>query len=449
MKIQNKLTFLSSVVFGVVFLTASFTVYVVFDRSSQSLIFNELERNSRLAAFFYLEEDELPTSEHREIAIEFEKIIEQDIKVRIYDQNNQIRYGKIQDDETISEQVLDNIRKQGKQSFRKKDNYYSGIFYEDNQGDFVVIVKENKAEFRAQLNLLLLILFIVFIVGVVAIISISHALSNIAYQPIRTLIDEVKTLDIDSIENTLTTPNTKDELQELVITFNDLLSRLSDSIIIQKNFINYVSHEFKTPLAAISGKMEVFNQRKDRTSEEQEKLTKEIVQNVHEIKEILNTLMKLSGLTKGIVSKENFRIDEKVWNIIEKLQLENVNIEVNIPASDSKLLNVSGNPFQLEMAITNLIENAVKFSNNKPVSITLSKENHQLKISISDQGIGIPEQELKNIEKAFYRGSNVKKLEGSGIGLSISKLIFNQHQVEFKIFSKLKKGTSIELIFPN
>lgn len=448
MKIQNRLTLLSSLVFGVVFLIASFTVYVVFNRSSQKLIFDELERNSRLAAFFYLEEDELPKSQHREIAKEFEKIIEQDIEVRVYDQNNQIKYGKNEEDLMIDKNVLNTIRKQNQLNFREKDYYYLGIFYKDNQGDFVVIVKENRAEFRAQLNLLLLILFIVFMIGILAIVTISRGLSKLAYQPIRTLIDEVKSLDIDSIENTLTTPNTKDELQELVITFNDLLERLSDSIVIQKNFINYVSHEFKTPLASISGHLEVFNQKKNRTAEEQEKVTNEIIKSVHQIKEILNTLMKLSGLTKGVVSQEKFRIDEKIWEIINKNNLKNIEPKVNILPEKSHLLKVKGNPAQLEMAISNLLENATKYSENKPVMIDFNTKGNQLEISIVDEGRGIPEHELKNIEKPFYRGSNVQHLAGSGIGLSIAKIIFHQHQIDFTIHSKIDKGTSIHLIFP-
>lgn len=450
MKIQNKLTLVSSLVFGVVFLIASFAVYFVFTGSSQKLIFDELERNSRLAAFFYLEEDELPKSEHREIALEFEKIIEQDIEVRVFDEANNIKYGKNTLDEVINTQILNSIRKQGKLSFRNKNFYYLGIFYKDNQGDFVVMVKENREDFRSQLNILLLTLFGVFLAGLFAIIFISRGLSKLAYQPVRTVINEVKNLDIDSLEKSLTTPKTRDELQELVITFNDLLKRLSDSIIIQKNFINYVSHEFKTPLASISGNLEVFTQSKNKSEVEQEKVAKEIIRNVHQVKDILNTLMELSGLTKGVISNEKFRIDEKIWDIINKSNLpntQNIIPEVNIPAEQSQLLSVKGNATQLEMALFNLLENALKYSNNQVIKINFSLENKQLKISIIDKGKGIPESELKNIVKPFYRGSNVENIAGSGIGLSIAKIIFHQHEIDFKISSKLDVGTTIELIF--
>jgi two-component system, OmpR family, sensor histidine kinase ArlS len=449
MKIQNKLTLISSLVFGIVFSIASFSVYFIFYNSSRKIVFDELERYSKLAAFFYLEEDELPKSEHREIAIQFQKIIEQNTEVRVFDKENTIRYGSEFPDEAISEKILSKTRKDGSIRFRKKDDYYSGIFYHDNQGDFVVIIKETRSNLRSQLNLLLFILFIVLLIGLVAIILISRAMSKLAYQPVRNLIDEVKLLEINSIDNSLTPPATKDEIEELVQTFNDLLKRLSDSIIIQKNFINYVSHEFKTPLASISGNLEVFAS-KNRTQEEQEQVSIQIIENVHQINNIIHTLMELSGLRKDEKTFLHFRIDEKLWKILDKHpanERNQIEISLDIPPQRVDLLTVFGNPLQLEMALNNLIENALKYSENQPVHIVFSEREGKLLLTISDKGKGIPIQDLEYIQKPFFRASNTQDVAGSGIGLSIASIIFKQHKIEFSIQSEEGKGTNIFLLF--
>src|SRR5690606_7511668 len=98
-------------------------------------------------------------------------------------------------------------------------------------------------------------------------------------------IHQVNGLDADTLDQLLTLPETKDELYELIRTFNGLLQRLSETFVIQKNFINYVSHEFKTPLAAIAGNLEVFAQ-KDRTPEEYHGVADKVVSHVDHMEQL-------------------------------------------------------------------------------------------------------------------------------------------------------------------
>src|SRR5690606_20412962 len=125
--------------------------------------------------------------------------------------------------------------------------YYYGMYYPDNQGDFVVVVAASNAFFASQRNQLLLMMAIALGIGLIIIFLLSYGLSRIAYRPISSVIQQVNELKVDNLERALTLPKAKDELYELINTFNELLRRLSESFVIQKNFINYVSHEFKTP----------------------------------------------------------------------------------------------------------------------------------------------------------------------------------------------------------
>jgi signal transduction histidine kinase len=99
------------------------------------------------------------------------------------------------------------------------------------------------------------------------------------------------------------------------------------------------------------------------------------------------------------------------------------------------------------MALFNLIENGVKYSQGKTVEIHILKSNDNLCLTISDQGIGIMPEHLANISKPFYRADHTNQIEGSGIGLSIALRIFEKNNVKYKIQSAVNQGTTILLWF--
>lgn len=448
MKIRNRLTLISSATFGFVFIIASVLIYLVFYNSSEKVVFKELQKTCLLSGIYYLEKDELPHYEHSAIKEQFEENIQNDI-VRVYDWNNTIVYGEKEADRNINPKELEFVRKNKKLSFKSNNHFYYGIFYNDNQGDFVVFVKTKSEVFKSQTNRLLVIMIIVLFAGLLLIFFLSRLLSNIAYRPITEVISQVNSMELNSLDQPISSSNTNDEVQDLITTFNNLLSRLSDTFAIQKNFINYVSHEFKTPLASISGNLEVFAQ-KERTPEEYQKVTSEALENVYHIEEILNNLMMLSGLKTITPENETFRIDETLWNINDKIfeAYDQQEVRIDLEVKDEKLLSVKGSELQLQLALYNLIENAVKYSDGNPIKISLSETDGQLKITIQDYGKGIMKEDLDYIQQTFYRGKNVGNVKGSGIGLSLATIIFKQNNIQFSIYSKENAGTLITLLFP-
>lgn len=448
MKLRNRLTLISSATFGFVFIIASVLIYISFYNSSEKVVFKELQKTCLISAIYYLEKDELPNYEHSAIKEQFEENIQNDI-VRVYDEYNKIAFGNKETDRNINAQNLEFIRKNKKLSFKSNNHFYYGIFYNDNQGDFVVFVKTTSEVFNSQTNRLLVIMIIVLFAGLFLIFLLSRLLSNIAYQPITKVIDQVNSMEFNNLDKPISSFNTNYEVQDLITTFNNLLSRLSDTFAIQKNFINYVSHEFKTPLASISGNLEVFAQ-KERTPEEYQKVTSEALENVYHIEEILNNLMMLSGLKTIDSDNETFRIDETVFNINDKIfeVYNNQEIKIDLEVTDEKLLSVKGSEMQIQLALYNLIENAVKYSNQNPIRFSLSESNNQLQITIQDYGKGIQKDDLNLIQQTFYRGKNVGNIKGSGIGLSLATIIFKQNNIQFSITSEENLGTQITLLFP-
>lgn len=413
-------------------------------------MYNELQKTCLLTGIFYLEKDELPENQHLIIGQQF-KENSLEIVTRVYNKQNEIVYGEKESDKNITDGRLDYIRKYKKLSFKSKHHFYFGSYYRDNQGDFVVFVKKNDLEFKTITNRLLIIMILVLVIGLIIIYVVSRKLSNLAYSPIKNIVNQVNEIEASSLDRHIISPESKDEIQELIETYNNLFKRLSDTFVIQKNFINYVSHEFKTPLTAISGNLEVFAQ-KERTSAEYKEMSEKVLENVYQIEDTLNTLMMLSGLRDNTELNEVFRVDELVWDINDQLpdvhKLKDAQIQIAIEITNDKLLSIKGNSNEIKIALYNIIENAVKYSNGNPIKISLLQQDNQLKIIIEDHGTGISENDLKFIKQTFYRGENVNEIKGSGVGLSLANIIFKQNNIHFTITSKKDEGTTVTLLFP-
>lgn len=449
MKLRDRLTYFASLAFGIVFIGASILIYVIFYNSSERMYFDNLKNTSLLTAFYYLEKDEVSQSEHSSIRQEFRSTI-QDASVAIYNEKNQVEYGALYNDPNINSADLEKARAQHKTYFKRGDFFYYGIYYPDNQGNFVVFVKTSSEAFQTQVNTLLLILVVVLCLGLLLIFILSKRLSRIAYKPLRQVVDQINHIDYSNLNQGIATTNTDDEIDELIQSYNLLFTRLSENFLIQKNFINYVSHEFKTPLTAISGNLEVFAQ-KERTPAEYQKVVKEAVENVYKIESILSNLLLMSGLQRVNTAHTSFRIDEVLWNITDILNSQDPNnqsrIQIDLHIKEPALLEIQGNETLIQLALFNLIENALKYSQPKPVTILLEEQHGNLQIQIQDQGTGISESDLEFISETFYRGKNTANIKGSGIGLSLAKLILEQHHIPFHISSQLEVGTTVILLF--
>ena len=449
MTIRNRLTLVLALTFSIIFMLTALLVYLGFYHTSERIIFDELRKAGSLAATFYLEEDELPTHDHQRIRHEFAAEVA-GTDVKIYNTQNQLTYANGQLNTSISSKTLHKIRQHKQLDFKSGDYYYYGLLYTDNQGDFVVVVCTDNGFFATQGNQLLLIMGGALLLGLLIILITSFWLSRRAYRPVAHVIHQVNALDADTLNKPLALPDTKDELYQLVHTFNGLLKRLSETFVTQKNFINYVSHEFKTPLAAITGNLEVFAQQ-DRTPEEYRKLTPKLLGLVTQIEQLLDNLMLLAGLRKSSPQTKAFRIDELLWTVLDRVYLRwpiaKSLISVRLDVQHASALSVRGNSGQLEIALFNIIENAVKYSRDKPVEIVLASEQQGKGIcmTVQDRGKGIPAQELPLIHQPFYRGSNVADTAGSGIGLSLAILICKQLGISLDIHSEERRGTRVIL----
>ncbi len=447
MKVQTRLSLFCSVVFGVIFAVISLLIFGLYYKNAEQQMRSNLKKTAFITGIYYLEEDELNISEYENVKKQFEALVS-DSYYQIYNEKNVVAYGAPTPE--IPAFILDKIRKEEYVYFSSGNFFCYGVFYIDNQGDFVVVSKVKEEEFNSQLHLLLWILSASFFIGMISIILFSRWVSRVAYRPFSKVIDQVNRITTNNLDVQIKSPETKDELQELTDTFNNLLATISETVIIQKNFVNYVSHEFKTPLASMLGNLEVFSM-KDRSPQEYEQLSKKLIGQISELEEILNTLMIISDLKKETESFDQTRIDELVWEIIRKLSEHypesKIQVDIDIAPEDENLLITSKNSIQILMALFNIIENAVKYSNGKTVNICLSKNETRLCLLVIDKGIGIPQDQLAYISKPFYRADNSSQVQGSGIGLSIALRILEKAGINYSIESQENIGTRLIVLF--
>ena len=446
MKVQNKLSITNTIVFTFIFTLMMAGIVFAYYQSSKHSIYSSLKKTSYITALFHLEEDELSEKE-------FEKVKEQfdyeafNQAYQFYNDRDSIEFGETRYE--VPTNILQEIRSKEFLAFDYDDFLCYGIYYEDNQGDFVIVSKEHKSSLNKQIYNLTVSMFLIWLLGVGITILVNIKIARGAYRPFLQVINEVKDLDISKEKLQINTLNSKDELSLLIDTFNDLLSRLSETFEIQRNFVKYVSHEFKTPLTSMMGNLDVFLL-KPRTEDEYKILAGNLIREIQYLEETLNTLI---FLTNTSTQSKNIRtetsIDELVWISIDKLNKKYPNLKINthFPDIESSLLIANVNPNEVLVAITNILDNAVKYSTEQPVDIYFANCDGLLKLTIQDHGIGMEEKELNNIFKPFYRSPDVKNIVGSGLGLTLSNLLFQKNGINMEVISQKNIGTTVALIF--
>lgn len=280
-------------------------------------------------------------------------------------------------------------------------------------------------------------------------ITASYFFSKLAIRPISNIILQVKNINSAKLNSRLNEGSKKDEIEQLAITFNQMLSDLELVFKSQDEFVSNASHELRTPFAIMIAESDYILVRQ-RKPEEYRKHISGMVEDLRRLNTLLNSLLELANLNRDHhIILSPIRIDELIFNTIQAIKTKypgrKILPKIEYSENENDLL-VSGNVGLLEIALKNLIDNACKFS-AEDVEVKASISDKNINIHIIDHGIGIPPGEIGNIFKPFKRGANVKYIAGFGIGLSIVAKIITLHGAEINVSSIENVGTSFELLF--
>ena len=276
---------------------------------------------------------------------------------------------------------------------------------------------------------------------------------NKALQPVKSAVKTAKKISADDLSLRIDIKNRKDEIGMLVETFNAMIARLEKSVNKIRQFSGDVSHELRTPLTIIRGEIEVLL-RKERTKEEYMKTLKSALEESHRMEKIIDDLLFLSRLEALDKSKlkQNVELGEVLKQILESRRPSALNKELELITEKIKPALVCGNKDLLERLITNVIDNAIRFTPSRgQIEIVLGKVHDVVQLEISDTGIGIPEDSLPYIFDRFYvvEKSRSRETGGSGLGLSIVKWLADSHGAEISIQSQVNEGTTFTIKFPS
>lgn len=325
--------------------------------------------------------------------------------------------------------------------------------YKINDENYIILTSGIDKYGLSKLDNLRLVLILGNIICLAIVFGLGRFYAAQALKPISKIIQKVDSISEQNLHERLKTNNNQDELTKLSQTFNKMLERIEDAFIMKKNFVSNASHELRTPLTAITGQLEV-TLLKERSIEEYEKSIKSVLDDIKKLNQICNGLLELTYANNQADNLSNIkiRVDELLWEIrndIQKIHPE-YQIEIdylNMP-DDENIMFTKGNLHLIRTALINVIDNACKYSPDKLAKVVLDFNTNKIKIQIKDNGIGISEEEQKNIFIPFYRSSNAKSFQGSGLGLALSKSIVEKYNGKISLSSQLNKGTTVFIELP-
>ncbi len=452
MNIRSRLTLQFLTIAAIIMILSSVAIYLLSANYRRVDFYERLQNKANNTAKLLIEVDEVDATLLRKIekdnpvSLPEERIIIFDFKNNILfttDENHSLRTDK---------KLLNAIRLDGEIRYKQGNFEVLGFLFADKYDRFVVVAAASDIYGKKRIRNLTTILLVVVTISLLLFLISGWLYAGRALKPITRIINEVNKISASSLNLRLHEGSGKDELEQLARTFNNMLKHLETAFITQKNFIANASHELRTPLTSITGQLE-FILMKPRSFEEYQNTLNSVFDDIRNLNMLSNRLLLLAHASSDILESGFLpvRMDEITWQASEELQKYNPGYTVKInldDALDDETMTISGDEQLLKTAIHNLVENGCKYSDDHTVAVNLKCAKFTISIEFIDHGVGIGQADLLQIAKPFYRGSNVGKVRGSGIGLSLVDRVVRIHHGTMLIASEINKGTQVYLEFP-
>lgn len=289
--------------------------------------------------------------------------------------------------------------------------------------------------------------FAILNIVIISAVLVRINLKNI-FRPIEQINEATKKVALGEYDIELESKR-EDEIGELTNNFNKMTHGLKSTENLQKEFINNVSHEIKTPVSSIEG-FAKFLKDKNLTQEEREEYANIIIEEAKRLENLTGKILKLSKLNNQeiITNKQEIEIAEQIRKAISLLEPKwsKKDIKINVSLEEKIFLGDEDLIFQVWV---NIIDNAIKFSNEGgSIDIKVYEKDGNINVEIKDRGIGMKEEELEKVYDRFYQIDRSHSKEGSGLGLAIVKRIVELSEGKIEIKSKENKGTTVIVKLP-
>lgn len=341
--------------------------------------------------------------------------------------------------------LKDAVESQGDEKGNKSDEIYISIpddKWDEFADEFSVQVYNNKADYKR--NSLIITVLLALLGGVVTYFISGHAL-----RPIREFSDKIEEVQAQNLSDSRIEENNVKELNQLGISYNKMLERLSDAFEIQRQFTANAAHELRTPLALMQVQLDLYNSATHPGNDADTLQTiKMVTEQNDKLNRMVKTLLDMSEL-QTVGRDDKIILDaivEEVLADLEPLAVEK-NIKLIGKCEDATMI---GSDILIYRLVYNLVENAIKY--NHPlgqVTVTAYQRNKQVYLSVEDTGSGIPKELRERVFEPFFRvdKSRSRELGGVGLGLALVREIVRVHNGSICIKSGKTGGTIFEVTF--
>ena len=341
--------------------------------------------------------------------------------------------------------LQDAVESQGDEKGNKSDEIYISIpddKWDEFADEFSVQVYNNKADYKR--NSLIITVLLALLGGVVTYFINGHAL-----RPIREFSDKIEEVQAQNLSDSRIEENNVKELNQLGISYNKMLERLSDAFEIQRQFTANAAHELRTPLALMQVQLDLYNSASHPGNDADTLQTiKMVTEQNDKLNRMVKTLLDMSEL-QTVGRDDKIILDaivEEVLADLEPLAVEK-NIKLIGKCEDATMI---GSDILIYRLVYNLVENAIKY--NHPlgqVTVTAYQRNKHVYLSVEDTGSGIPKELRERVFEPFFRvdKSRSRELGGVGLGLAFVREIVRVHDGSICIKSGKTGGTIFEVTF--
>ena len=341
--------------------------------------------------------------------------------------------------------LQDAVESQGDEKGNKSDEIYISIpddKWDEFADEFSVQVYNNKADYKR--NSLIITVLLALLGGVVTYFISGHAL-----RPIREFSDKIEEVQAQNLSDSRIEENNVKELNQLGISYNKMLERLSDAFEIQRQFTANAAHELRTPLALMQVQLDLYNSASHPGNDADTLQTiKMVTEQNDKLNRMVKTLLDMSEL-QSVGRDDKIILDaivEEVLADLEPLAVEK-NIKLIGKCEDATMI---GSDILIYRLVYNLVENAIKY--NHPlgqVIVTAYQRNKHVYLSVEDTGSGIPKELRERVFEPFFRvdKSRSRELGGVGLGLAFVREIVRVHDGSICIKSGKTGGTIFEVTF--
>ena len=341
--------------------------------------------------------------------------------------------------------LQDAVESQGDEKGNKSDEIYISIpddKWDEFADEFSVQVYNNKADYKR--NSLIITILLALLGGVVTYFISGHAL-----RPIREFSDKIEEVQAQNLSDSRIEENNVKELNQLGISYNKMLERLSEAFEIQRQFTANAAHELRTPLALMQVQLDLYNSASHPGNDADTLQTiKMVTEQNDKLNRMVKTLLDMSEL-QTVGRDDKIILDaivEEVLADLEPLAVEK-NIKLIGKCEDATMI---GSDILIYRLVYNLVENAIKY--NHPlgqVTVTAYQRNEHVYLSVEDTGSGIPKELRERVFEPFFRvdKSRSRELGGVGLGLAFVREIVKVHDGSICIKSGKTGGTIFEVTF--